>query len=87
MKTFDDLKFNPFYDGVQAKVFFNNGFGASVIKHGSSYGSNEGLYELAVLSGDAENWGLCYTTPITDDVLGHLTEEDVTENLIKIQRL
>jgi hypothetical protein len=39
---------------------------------------------LAVLSIDGE---LSYDTPITNDVLGYLTDKDVTEVLIKIQQL
>lgn len=29
----------------------------------------------------------CYTTPITNDVLGHLTEEDVTKYMKQVQKL
>jgi hypothetical protein len=39
---------------------------------------------LAVLSNEGE---LTYDTPITNDVLGYLTDRDVTEVLIKIQQL
>lgn len=84
---FTDLKFNPFHDGVQAKVFFDNGFGASIIKHGGSYGNEQGLFELAVLSGDADEWSLCYSTPITDDVLGYQNDLDIETALEKIKKL
>ena len=86
MITFKDLEFrelDSFYEGIQSIVNFENGYGASIVKHGFSYGGKDGLYELAVLKGD----GLTYDTPITDDVLGYLTEKDVTEVLIKIQQL
>jgi hypothetical protein len=49
-----------------------------------SYGHEDGLYELAVLD---EEGGLTYNTSVTNDVLGWLTEDDVTEALIKIQNL
>ncbi len=86
MKTFKDLEFkelDSFYNGVQCIVNFKNGYGASIVKHDYSYGGKEGLYELAVLKSD----GIVYDTPITDDVLGYLTTNEVTEILIKIQQL
>ena len=83
-KTFDDLEFEPFRSGVSSKIIFDNGFGASIVRHENSYGGTKGLYELAVLDKDGY---LNYDTPITDDVLGYLTPEKVTEILIKIQDL
>jgi len=50
----------------------DNGYGASIVQHSFSYGHEEGLWELAVLDKDGK---LDYTTPITADVLGYLTEE------------
>ncbi|NBW77279.1 MAG: hypothetical protein EBR34_16025 [Sphingomonadaceae bacterium] len=64
-------------------VIFNNGYGASVIKTDRSYGGKDGLYELAVIY----NNDICYDTPITDDVLGYLTEGEVTDLLQKIEAL
>jgi len=85
MKTFNDLDFNPMDMGIGfiARINFDNGYGASVIKSPHSYGGNQGLYELAVIKDDA----ICYNTPITDDVLGYLTENDVTKYLGQIQEL
>ena len=86
MKTFNDLDFRPHPNGmggVQARIKFENGYGASVIKSSFSYGGNQGLYELAVLFED----DITYNTPITDDVLGYLSEDDVTEHLKQIQEL
>ncbi len=87
MITFKDLEFkelDSFYNGVQCRINFENGFGASVVKHNFSYGGKDGLYEIAILGTNDE---ITYDTPITDDVLGYLTEQDVTEILIKIQQL
>jgi len=83
--TFDDLTFVPstYSNGIHAMVTFNNGYGASVIKTDRSYGGKDGLYELAVLFDGL----ISYDTPITDDVLGHLTEGEVTELLQKIEAL
>lgn len=84
---FSDLNFNPLYDGVQALAFFKNGLGASVVSHKYSYGGTDGLYELAVIKGDEDVWVLTYDTPITSDVLGHLTEEEVESYLNQIEEL
>ena len=87
MKTFNDLEFkelDSFYNGVQSRVFFDNGYGASVVKHDYSYGGKDGLYELAVLDKNGE---LTYDTPITNDVIGYLREVDVTDVMEKIQKL
>ena len=93
--TFADLDFGAHgtgVDGVQAKAFFPNGYGASVVRFmieglAGSYGSSEGLWELAVLKGAADSHEICYDTPITDDVLGHLTEDAVSQHLAAIAAL
>jgi hypothetical protein len=82
--TFADLDFGPHpAGGEMVRIAFPNGYGASVVRTPYSYGGDSGLYELAVLRGGA----LCYDTPITDDVLGYLREEAVTETLAKIAAL
>lgn len=90
--TFDDLKFEPHESApqfrIQATAFFPNGYGASVVQGPASYGGPEGLYELAVLQGTSrQDMALTYDTPITDDVLGRLTPEMVTEHLHQIEAL
>jgi hypothetical protein len=89
--TFEDLKFEnlPRYmNGIQVMVKFENNYGASVVKHDSSYGGKDGLYELAVIEYDKSgDWDICYDTPITDDVLGYLTEDNVTDYLTQIEQL
>ena len=89
MANFDDLQFNKksFGEGIQALIFFDNGYGASIIQGGIAYTSSDDEYELAVLKGNKDNWDLCYTTPITDDVIGHLTKNDVTRYLNEIKNL
>jgi len=87
MKTFEDLEFKDHPNGmggVQAKIQFENGFGASIVKTPFSYGGSKGLYELAVFGKDGS---ITYDTPITDDVLGYLSEAAVTQTLSKIQSL
>lgn len=88
MKQFKDLEFtflnDEFMSGKKSRIQFDNGYGASVVSHSFSYGGKQGLYEIAILDNEGD---ICYDTPITNDVIGHLTEEDVTEVLIKIQSL
>lgn len=72
-------------DGIQYIYMFENGYGASVVCHRFSYGGPQGLFELAVLSNYTGD--LIYDTPITNDVLGHLTIEEVEEVLDKIEAL
>jgi hypothetical protein len=86
MKTFADLEFkaHPNANGVQAKIYFTNGHGASVVKTPYTYGGSSGLYELAVIDKDGR---LNYSTEVTDDVVGYLSPDDVTEYLRQIQIL
>ena len=71
------------YDGIRRTYTFENSYGASVVSHGGSYGGNLGLWELAVLYKD----DICYTTPITGDVIGWLNEEELQVVLNKIKSL
>ena len=82
---FKDLEFKPYLDwnGVQAKVNFENGYGASVIRAYGSYGYERGLYELAILKNDE----ICYDTEIASDVIGYLNESGVEDLSSRIQRL
>lgn len=87
MKTFKDLEFMnlpELFEGVQARITFDNGYGVSVVRGQYTYGGKKGLYELAVLD---INGQLCHTTPLTDDVIGYLRDIDVTEVMVKIQAL
>ena len=89
MKTFKDIEFqtisDEFMNGKTGRIHFENGWGASVVSHTFSYGGKEGLYELAVLDSDGE---LHYDNPVAlGDVRGHLTEDEVNDLLIEIQKL
>lgn len=75
-------------EGDNYKYVFPNGYGASVIRHYGSYGFEDGLFELAVLVKVTEDkYTLCYTTPITDNVIGWLSDENVCEKLEAIKNL
>jgi hypothetical protein len=65
---------------------FLNDYGASVVQGTHTYGGPQ-LYELAVIRFDGDKFGLTYETPITDDVLGWLTLEDVAATLVKVAAL
>ena len=69
--------------GFQWLIKFKNGYEASIISGKYAYTDSEHPYELAVLK-DGE---LCYDTPITDDVIGHLAADEVGEILEKIDAL
>lgn len=75
--------------GGQQRLFkFDNGYGASVVIGPYSYGGSDGLYELAILKFTGKNeFHLCYTTEITDDVIGWLSEEGVQNLLTQIEAL
>lgn len=86
MIDFKSLPKVPTITGTGEHYIFkaSNGYGASIVQHEFTYGARKGLWELAVL--DAEG-NICYTTPITNDVLGYLTEQEVNETLQRISEL
>ena len=74
--------------GVQYIFKFDNGFGASVIKNVGSYGHENDLWEVGVvIFGYGDAWHLTYKTPITNDVVGNCTDEEVRDILSQIQKL
>ena len=96
MKSFKDIKFKPhsFGEGLHGLIFFDNGYGLSVVrfksplsKTYSSYTSNDYEWEVAVIHGTEKHWQITYNTHITDDVMGHLTEGEVDWVMIQVQEL
>jgi len=77
IKTFDQIKFNEtkIPKGIQALMKFKD-YELSIVKNSSSYGSSEGLYEIAVFKGNnqVEMPGI---TEEGDTVKGFLSEGDV----------
>lgn len=69
--------------GMQKEYKFDNGYGASVVCSPYSYGGTQGLWEIAVLHSDE----IVYDTPVTDDVIGYLSETEVEEILDQIEAL
>ena len=67
--------------GQEQFIFhFENGYGASVIRGRHSYGGIAGLWELAVL----RDGFVYYDSPLTSDVVGWLSDEDVEQYLWRI---
>ena len=91
MKTFNDLQFKnhpgsttDFNMGIVSRLEFDNGWSVSVVKGQYTYGGDKGLYELAVFK-DGE---IHYDNDVANgDVVGYLRPEDVTDVMIKIQKL
>ena len=89
MKKFEDLEFEklsdePYMSGVRSRMMFENGFGVSVVSHTFSYGGKDGLFEVAVLD---SNGDLTYDTSVTNDVIGYLNTDEVTEIMEQVQSL
>lgn len=62
---------------------FPNKYGASVVRGERTYGGVQGFFELAVL----HNGKITTDTPITTDVLGWLSDDEVLELLQRIESL
>jgi len=78
----------PGYEIKQIVYRFKNNYGASVVQGFGTYGADDGLFELAVLEWyDEEKFHITYDTPLTNDVLGYLTPEDVEQHLDEIEAL
>ena len=89
MKKFEDLEFDkisdePFMSGVRSRMMFENGYGVSVVSHTHSYGGTKGLFEIAVLGKDGD---ISYDTPVTNDVIGYLSPDEVTDIMEQVQSL
>lgn len=70
----------------QAIYRFPNGYGASLITNWMAHGGRE----MAVIRFDSESiesYSLVYDTPVTSDVLGYLSPEDVDPLLDQIAAL
>jgi hypothetical protein len=94
MKSFKDIVFKPHPagEGLHGLLFFPNGYGVSVVRfkingRHMSYTNNDNQWELAVIFGDEKEWDITYNTPITNNVMGHLSSDEVTKIMEKIQKL
>jgi len=85
-KEFNDIKFTPLLDGVQALIDYG-AYELSVVRHSSSYGSDKGLYEIGVFDKLAGMVSLPGITLAEDTIKGYLTEEDVSAIMKKMETL
>ena len=86
MKTFKDLQFKPHSVDkkcLHAVIEFENGYGCSVVFGDRFYSNGIDTYEVAVLYAGA----ISYNSGITDDVIGYVNDEQVTEIMKQIQEL
>lgn len=75
-------------DGVLYIFRFDNNYGASVVKFTGTYGYILDLWELAVIYFDEDgDYKITCDTPIADDVIGWLTDDEVRSYLDKIIKL
>ena len=85
MKTFKDLEFSnmdSFPYNEWARLYFDNGWGVSVVRGPHTYGGSNGLYELAVL----KDRDIHYENDVAKgDVVGWLRPEDVTDAMKLVQ--
>ena len=78
--------------GVQKIYRASNNYGASVVRHDFSYGSDKGLWEAAIISFPHEDntpFHIEEQVPIASNsgILGNLTWDEVEELLKKIDNL
>lgn len=83
------------YDGVEETTYvadkqytfkLDNGYGASILQ-GGLIGTRAPYWELAVIRWDDKYFTIDYDTPITDDVIGPLNDDEVVDILEKIEKL
>lgn len=75
--------------GYGILVLFPNGYGADIVCHRRSIGGGDGLWEVAVVTpkGYSGGFEIVYDTPVTNDVIGYLDEDEVIDILEDIKKL
>lgn len=69
---------------IRERYYFPNGRGVSIIRTPGSYGYRAGSFEVAVLDADGV---LDYSTPVTDDVIGWLSADEVMDVVQQVAEL
>lgn len=85
--NFKEFKSYNVHQGIQYLHFFPNGYGVSIVKHSFSYGNKQGLWEIAVLEGNEDEHHITYATPITNDVIGYLNDDEVNDYCKQVSEL
>nr|DAS96956.1 MAG TPA: hypothetical protein [Caudoviricetes sp.] len=68
-------------------IVFKNGYGVSVLFGKNFYSNGKNTYEVAIIKGNEQDFNLVYDTPIANDVIGNITEEQVTRVMKLVQKL
>ena len=79
----EDSYMNGMLNAKSAVLDFPNGYGVSVLFGSGFYSNGIDTYELAVL----KDGKLYYDTAITNDVMGWLSKDEVSEVMEKVQNL
>jgi high-affinity K+ transport system ATPase subunit B len=83
VSTFDPIKTKTHMGGPQRLYRFANGYGASVVNNDVILGT-----EMAVIKWEGDDdFTLVYDTPLTDDVINYLTEDETQQFLERISNL
>ena len=89
--TFNELTFEQDDFDMQESAWhiYDNNYGVSVVRGPYTFGGDKGLYELAIIymAPEDKESRICYDTPITNDVMGHLTPEDITKIMKQVSEL
>ena len=75
--------YDDFDGGTQTKLDFDNGYGASIIFGSMFYSNGVDTFELGI----THDGKLTYDSGLSDDVIGHLSNDEVTALLYKIKAL
>lgn len=75
----------PMTNKYYHKMFFDNGYGLSIVSHSFSYGGDRGLFEVALIDQDGD---LIYNDALGfNDVQGFLNFHNVSELITQISQL
>ena len=69
---------------------FNNGYGASVVQGPKTFGGPEGLWELAVIKFDGEEfyeYDVDENNSVSNEAIGHLGEHEIEPLLVAISHM
>lgn len=95
LKDFNDLEFKPHSISkveempthFQAKMFFDNGYGVSVLLGSLFYSNGRDTYEVGVMKKCKDGEFLDFNNQVTDDVLPYRTKQEVSDIMAKVQRM
>lgn len=84
---FENVSESMEHEHIQALVFFDNGYGASIIRCDITLSGQQGFYEVAIIKGVKGAWDTCFDTVITEDTISWLSKEGVSDLLERISML